>query len=148
MYTTNISELLLKVDTVEDVASVARFYREVIGLTPLMEPSERHAWFWSGEPGSSTMFCISTGRASLADVLPLDEHAPLPEPERWQRTHFAFQVPLEHAEAAAQRMRAQGVEMFGPVTLGWMHASAYYFWDPAGHLVEFWSPLGDAESKE
>lgn len=145
MYTTGISEIMLKVD---DVPALTRFYREVVGLTPELDPNERFAWFWTGEPGASTRFAISTGRASLADVLPLDEHAPLPDPERWQRTHFAFQVPLEHAEAAAQRMRDQGVEMFGPVTLGWMRASAYYFWDPAGHLVEFWSPLEDGPEQD
>jgi catechol 2,3-dioxygenase-like lactoylglutathione lyase family enzyme len=142
MYSTGISELMLKVD---DVAPIAAFYRDVVGLTPELEPTAKSAWFWTGEPGASTRFAISTGRASLADVLPLDEHAPLPEAERWTRTHFAFQVPLEHAEAAAQRMRDHGVPIFGPVTLGWMRAIGYYFWDPAGHLVEFWSPLDDDE---
>ena len=140
MHTTGLSELIIKV---EDVERVADFYRDVVGLTPDETAPNSNVWFWTGEPGRSARFAVNKGRASLADVLPFDEHAPLPEEERWKKAHFAFQVPDERLEAAVERLKMQGVAVFGPVELGWMNARACYFWDPEGHLVEFWSPLRD-----
>jgi catechol 2,3-dioxygenase-like lactoylglutathione lyase family enzyme len=32
------------------------------------------------------------------------------------------------------------VEVFEPVELEWMNARSYYFYDPDGNLLEFWSP--------
>jgi catechol 2,3-dioxygenase-like lactoylglutathione lyase family enzyme len=32
------------------------------------------------------------------------------------------------------------VEVYGPEQLDWMNAQAYYFYDPDGNLLEFWSP--------
>ena len=32
------------------------------------------------------------------------------------------------------------VEVFGPVELEWRNARSYYFYDPDGNLLEFWSP--------
>jgi catechol 2,3-dioxygenase-like lactoylglutathione lyase family enzyme len=34
----------------------------------------------------------------------------------------------------------QGVEVYGAVRLDWMSANSYYFYDPDGNLLEFWSP--------
>ena len=34
-----------------------------------------------------------------------------------------------------------GVEVYGPEQLDWRNARAYYFYDPDGNLLEFWSPL-------
>lgn len=31
-------------------------------------------------------------------------------------------------------------EVFGPVYFDWMEALSYYFYDPDGNLLEFWSP--------
>jgi catechol 2,3-dioxygenase-like lactoylglutathione lyase family enzyme len=33
-----------------------------------------------------------------------------------------------------------GVDVFGPVEFEWMNAESYYFYDPDGNLLEFWSP--------
>jgi catechol 2,3-dioxygenase-like lactoylglutathione lyase family enzyme len=30
--------------------------------------------------------------------------------------------------------------VYGPVELEWMNAESYYFYDPDGNLLEFWSP--------
>ena len=37
-------------------------------------------------------------------------------------------------------LRVYGVEVYGPKHFEWMQAQAYYFYDPDGNLVEFWSP--------
>jgi len=54
--------------------------------------------------------------------------------------HFAFEVPRDGLDEAVERVRGAGVEVFGPVELEWMNAQAYYFYDPDGNLLEFWSP--------
>ncbi len=133
-----ISELIIKVD---DVERVTDFYRDVVGLVPDDTAPDGASWFWTGEPGKSARFAVNKGRASLADVLPFDEHSPIPEKERWMKAHFAFEVPDEQLEAAIAHLKAQDVPVFGPIELSWMNARACYFWDPEGHLVEFWSPL-------
>jgi catechol-2,3-dioxygenase len=140
MHTTGLSELIIKVDNIE---RMSRFYREVVGLEPDESAPGETPWFWSGEPGRSARFAISKGRASLADVLPFDEHAPIPDVERWKKAHFAFRVPAGSLEVAIQRLEDHAIPVFGPITLDWMRARACYFWDTEGHLVEFWSPLED-----
>ena len=54
--------------------------------------------------------------------------------------HFAFEVPRDDLDEAVARVRGADVEVFGPVDLEWMNAKAYYFYDPDGNLLEFWSP--------
>jgi catechol-2,3-dioxygenase len=51
MYSSGISELVL---VVKDVLSSARFYEEVVGLTPEKEVDDEWAWFWAGTPGAWT----------------------------------------------------------------------------------------------
>ncbi|HZY40774.1 MAG TPA: VOC family protein, partial [Anaerolineae bacterium] len=46
--TTGLAEIVL---IVADVPAAARFYREVVGLTPETDASDTWAWFWAGEPG-------------------------------------------------------------------------------------------------
>ena len=137
MHTTGLSELIIKVD---DVERVAAFYREVVGLTPDESGPEEVPWFWTGEPGKSARFAVNNGRAGLADLLPFGEHSPISAEERAKKAHFAFQVPDDRLDAAVAHLKAQDVPVAGPFELGWMNARACYFWDPEGHLVEFWSP--------
>ncbi len=130
-----MSELIIKVDP-EHVEPMRAFYRDVVGLTP----ENDDGWFWTGEPGSSGRFMINRPqRSSIVPMLEMEESAPMPEPERWRVPHFAFEVPDSRLEEAAEHVRNQGVDVYGPADLAWMNARAYYFWDPAGHLVEFWS---------
>lgn len=138
MHTTGLSELIIKVD---DVEGIAEFYQQVVGLTPDETAPDGARWFWTGEPGKSARFAVNRGRASLADVLPFDEHSPIADEERWKKAHFAFQVPDDRLDDAVAQLKARDVPVFGPIELDWMNARACYFWDPEGHLVEFWSPL-------
>ena len=112
----------------------ARFYREVVGLEPDGEADESWAWFWAGEPGEPQRLAVARG------PLLFEEHSPLPEGERFGQVHFAVRVPRERLESAVARVRGHGVEVYGPKRFDWMAAEAWYFYDPDGNLLEFWSP--------
>ena len=127
MFSTELAEIVL---IVEDVESSARFYREVVGLTP----ENDWAWFWAGEPGRAQRVALHRG------PLLFEERSPLPEGERWGRIHYAFNVPRGKLEEAADHIREKGAEVYGPVYFDWMKALSYYFYDPDGNLLEFWSP--------
>jgi catechol 2,3-dioxygenase-like lactoylglutathione lyase family enzyme len=130
-YTVGIAEIVL---VVRDVPAAARFYRDVVGLAPDGEPSERWAWFFTGGEGRAKRLAMAKG------PLLFEEHSPRPEGERWGPVHFALHVPADRLEQAIEDVRAHGVEIHGPVHFDWMRASGYYFYDPDGNLVEFWSP--------
>jgi catechol 2,3-dioxygenase-like lactoylglutathione lyase family enzyme len=76
--------------------------------------------------------------------LMFEEHSPFPEGERFGCVHFAFDVAPDDLEAAVARVRDAGVDVYGAVELDWMNARSYYFYDPDGNLLEFWSPQADA----
>jgi catechol 2,3-dioxygenase-like lactoylglutathione lyase family enzyme len=119
---------------VEDVPASARFYEDVVGLKPETEASADWAWFWAGEEGTPQRVALHRG------PLLFEEHSPYPEGERFGRVHFAFDVARADLDAAVDRVRTAGVELYGPVELEWMKARSYYFYDPDGNLLEFWSP--------
>jgi len=131
MSSLGLAELVL---IVKDVPAAARFYEDVVGLTLENEPSEEWAWFWAGKQGARQRVALHRG------PLLFEEHSPYPEGERFGRVHFAFEVARDELDAAAGRVRKAGVEVHGPVELEWMNARSYYFYDPDGNLLEFWSP--------
>jgi catechol-2,3-dioxygenase len=131
MFATGISEMVL---IVKDVLASARFYREVVGLTPHTEANEAWAWFWAGPPDKAQRLALHKG------TLLFEEHSPLPEGKRWGQIHFALEVPRHSLEAAIAHVRESGTEVYGPTRFDWMDATSYYFYDPDANLVEFWSP--------
>jgi catechol 2,3-dioxygenase-like lactoylglutathione lyase family enzyme len=139
MFSTELAEIVL---IVEDVERSARFYRDVVGLVPENEPEDGWAWFWAGEPGQAQRVALHKG------TLLFEERSPLPEGERWGRVHYAFNVPREKLEEAADHVRQKGHTVYGPVYLAWMKALSYYFYDPNGNLLEFWSPDPGGDDNE
>lgn len=131
MFTEELAELVL---IVGDVGRSARFYEDVVGLTPDGEPDDEWAWFWAGEPSRAQRVALHKGS------LLFEEESPLPEGERWGRVHYAFRVPRTKLEKATNHVREKGQEVYGPVYFDWMEALSYYFYDPDGNLLEFWSP--------
>ena len=123
---------------VEHVPTAARFYEDVVGLQLEHETGGEWAWFWAGREGAKQRLALHRGK------LLFEEHSPYPPGERFGRVHFAFEVAPEDVEASVERVRAAGVEVYGPVELEWMNAQSYYFYDPDGNLLEFWSPQADA----
>jgi len=130
MFSSGISEMVLMV---EDVPAAARFYEEVVGLTPEKEADEEWAWFWAGTPGEAQRIALHKGS------LFFEERSPRAEGERWGRVHYAFEVPKDKLDRAVEDVRGEGVEVYGPVRLDWMGADSYYFYDPDGNLLEWWS---------
>jgi catechol 2,3-dioxygenase-like lactoylglutathione lyase family enzyme len=129
------AELVL---VVADVAKAADFYERVVGLEPEHRMGEEWAWFWAGRPGVPQRLALRKGS------LLFEEHSPLPEGHRFGTVHYAFDVAPEDLEAAVARVRSAGVEVYGPVDFDWMNAQSYYFYDPDGNLLEFWSPQAEA----
>ncbi|MGA9532884.1 MAG: VOC family protein [Anaerolineales bacterium] len=125
-----ISEIVLMV---EDVPAAASFYRDAVGLTPERPADESWAWFQLGDSGSSR---IGLHHGSLL----FEDQSPHPPGERWGPVHFALAVERRNLPQAIGRVRQHDVEVHGPVRLDWMAATSYYFYDPDGNLVEFWSP--------
>jgi catechol 2,3-dioxygenase-like lactoylglutathione lyase family enzyme len=126
-----LAELVL---IVEDVPASAHFYEYVVGLELEHEASDEWAWFWAGKEGTRQRVALHRG------PLLFDDHSPHPEGKRFGNVHFAFEIARAELGAAVNRVRAAGVEVHGPVELEWMSAESYYFYDPDGNLLEFWSP--------
>jgi catechol 2,3-dioxygenase-like lactoylglutathione lyase family enzyme len=126
-----LAELVL---IVEDVPRAADFYERVVGLEPEVPADDEWAWFWAGRPGDPQRVGLHKG------ALLFEGQSPHPEGERFGRVHFAFDVAPDELDRAVTRVRDAGVDVFGPVELEWMNARAYYFYDPDGNLLEFWSP--------
>jgi catechol 2,3-dioxygenase-like lactoylglutathione lyase family enzyme len=126
-----ISEIVLIVD---DVARSAEFYEDVVGLEPVSRTGDEWAWFDAGASNGRQRIAVHKG--SLLH----EEHSPHPEGHRFGTVHFAFEVPRERFEEAVTNVRSKGVAVYGPTELEWMDATSYYFYDPDGNLLEFWSP--------
>jgi catechol 2,3-dioxygenase-like lactoylglutathione lyase family enzyme len=126
-----LSELVL---IVEDVPKASRFYQEVVGLEPEHETGDEWAWFFAGSADRKQRIALHRGS------LLFEEHSPFPEGHRFGTVHFAFDVARTELDAAVERVRTAGIEVYGPVELDWMNALSYYFYDPDGNLLEFWSP--------
>ena len=129
-FSTGIAEIVL---IVADVPRSAEFYEEVVGLEPFSRTGDQWAWFLAGEHGTEQRIAVHKGS------LLFEEHSPHPEGHRFGNIHFALVVPPDRFEAAVQHVRSKGVEVYGPERFEWMNATAYYFYDPDGNLLEFWS---------
>jgi len=130
MFCTGFAEIVL---IVEDVKRSFEFYRDVVGLEVLKEADDEWAWLWIGKPEKGQRIGLHKGK------LLFEEHSPYPEGERWGRVHYALHVPRDRIEEALEHVRSHDVEVYGPKEFPWMNAIGYYFYDPDGNLLEFWS---------
>lgn len=136
MSSRGFAELVLIVD---DVPRAARFYEDVVGLELEHATADEWAWFWAGKRGEAQRIALHNG------PLLFEEHSPYPAGERFGRVHFAFDVARPDLDAALERVRSAGVEVYGPVDFPEpFNARSYYFYDPDGNLLEFFSPQADA----
>ncbi len=131
MFSTGFAEIVL---IVENVPIAAEFYRNVVGLTPETEADDEWAWFWVGIPGVPQRLALHRG------PLLFEEHSPHPAAGRWGRVHYAFRVERADLQKAVSHVRSAGIEVYGPTYFEWMQAVSYYFYDPDGNLLEWWSP--------
>ncbi len=131
MSSRGFSEIVL---IVEDVPKAADFYERVVGLELEHRTGDEWAWFFAGTGDRKQRLAVHRGS------LMFEEHSPHPKGGRFGNIHFAFDVARDELEAAVDRVRSAGVEVYGPAQLDWMNAESYYFYDPDGNLLEFWSP--------
>ncbi len=131
MFSQGVSEIVF---IVSDVIRAAAFYSDVVGLHPMTEATKDWAWFWSGEPATSTRVALHKG------PLLFEEHSPSSPGQRWGHVHYAFQVPRSKLMAAVDHVRSNGIEVYGPTRFDWMKAESFYFYDLDGNLLEWWSP--------
>jgi catechol 2,3-dioxygenase-like lactoylglutathione lyase family enzyme len=124
------SEIVL---IVKDISVSKKFYEDVVDLT--VESSDKDwVWFYVGDKNGNQRLAIHKGK------LLFEEKSPLPEGKRWGQIHFAFEVARSDLKKAVARVKDAGVEVYGPQEFNWMNARSYYFYDPDGNLIEYWSP--------
>jgi catechol 2,3-dioxygenase-like lactoylglutathione lyase family enzyme len=131
LFTTGLAELVL---IVEDVPRAAKFYREVVGLAPETPADDEWAWFFAGDGEQAQRIALHKGS------LLFEEHSPHAPGHRFGNVHLALEVPRERFDAAVEHVRSSGTAVHGPIRFDWMNATSYYFYDPDGNLLEFWSP--------
>ena len=124
------SEIVL---IVNDIPNSKKFYEDIVGLT-IESADEEWVWFYVGDRNGNQRLAIHKGK------LLFEEKSPLPEGKRWGQIHFAFEVGRKKLEQAIEKVKTSGVEIYGPVDFKWMKAKSYYFYDPDGNLIEYWSP--------
>jgi catechol-2,3-dioxygenase len=124
------SEIVL---IVKNIPKSKKFYEDIVDLT--VENSDKDwVWFYVGDKNENQRLAIHKGE------LLFEEKSPLPEGKRWGQIHFAFEVCRSDLNKAVARVQDAGVEVYGPVDFKWMNAKSYYFYDPDGNLIEYWSP--------
>ena len=131
MSSRGFSEIVL---IVADVPRASGFYQDVVGLELDHQTDDTWAWFFAGSDDRKQRLAVHRG------PLMHEQHSPHPEGKRFGQVHFAFEVARGDLDAAVERVRRAGVEVYGPEQLDWMNAESYYFYDPDGNLLEFWSP--------
>ena len=116
-----ISELVLEVSDLEAARS---FYGDVLGFeeTQYGEGREDRVWYLVGSTARLGLWTPQVGLAGGRGGV---------------HVHFAFQLGRERLDPLADRLRARGIEVEGPIQLG--ADRAIYVTDPDGNVVEFWT---------
>jgi catechol 2,3-dioxygenase-like lactoylglutathione lyase family enzyme len=125
---TGVSELALEVP---DLAEAERFYTEVLGLPVVERWTEKH-------PAKAQAVWLMAGDRTRIGLW--EPMIGLGGGQGGAHVHYVLHVPQEHYDAAIERVRSHGVEVFE-----WDHSGygkgrgmTAYFHDPAGHCVELW----------
>jgi catechol-2,3-dioxygenase len=116
-----ISELVLEVSDLEAARS---FYRDALGFEETLygEGREDRVWYLIGSTARLGLWTPQVGLAGGRGGV---------------HVHFAFQLGRERLDPLADRLRARGIEVDGPIQLG--ADRAIYVTDPDGNVVEFWT---------
>jgi catechol 2,3-dioxygenase-like lactoylglutathione lyase family enzyme len=118
---------------VDDLARAARFYADILGLTPLFA-DERLRAFAVGGRNVLLLFrrgaSLATTRMPGGTIPPHDSSGPL---------HVAFGIASAELAAWEARLRARHIAIEGRTD--WPRGGhSIYFRDPDGHLLELATP--------
>ncbi|WP_246998782.1 VOC family protein [Halosolutus gelatinilyticus] len=122
---------------VDDLETCYAFYRDVLDLEVLRDPSDfqgAHAMFRVGE---TVVTLVETGRADRWDERGLDH--PL------DKAHLAFETDRDAYESLMADLNDQFPKQ-GPYD--WGEFEGFYFLDPSGNLLEvvtYEAPAGDRD---
>lgn len=119
-----------------DPRAAGRFYSEILGLRPVLDPDELSAAFRLPDGGMLLIFDPS--RSS-------QEGRPVPSHGAQGAGHAAFRLAPGTFEDARASLMGKGIEIEREVD--WGRGRSLYFRDPAGNSVELvegdiWPPLG------
>ena len=114
-----IYEVAIKV---RDLDRAEKFYRGVLGLEIGLR-EERRRWIFMRAGGQNGMIVLQEDKGE------------------WPLQHFAFTSDEAAIDRAAAELKAQGVEISGPMVHDWIPAKSLYFCDPDGHDLELCAPL-------
>jgi catechol 2,3-dioxygenase-like lactoylglutathione lyase family enzyme len=132
MRSAGIHEIVL---VVKDVGRAARFYRDVVGLAPLREPTDEWASF------STVSFEHPQWLGLRRGDLLYEEHSPRPKGARFGPVHFALRALDPSPQGFLQRAEYHGLRVYGPQEWdGRMKGRSYYCYDPDDNLFEYWFP--------
>jgi catechol 2,3-dioxygenase-like lactoylglutathione lyase family enzyme len=128
-----VSGLLETALYVADMARAVRFFRDVLGLRPMLE-GDRLTAFDAGRSGVLLLFLAG---ASLEDMS--SPGGVVPGHDGSGPVHMAFAIPAGSAEAWRTHLAAQGVMLRSEVA--WPRGGqSLYFEDPDGHVLELATP--------
>ncbi|MGN6374247.1 MAG: VOC family protein [Sphingomonas sp.] len=118
---------------VEDMARSAAFFRDVLGLEPMLE-SERLTAFDAGRRGVLLVFARGQ---SIEDVA--SQRGTVPGHDGSGPVHMAFTIAADSYEHWRQHLQAAGVVMRGE--MHWPRGGrSLYFEDPDRHVLELATP--------
>jgi catechol-2,3-dioxygenase len=125
----HIAEVGLRV---KDLARMATFYQEVLGLETV-RAYPKHVFLKAGELNSPL------GRGGHPQLLVLfDREVPL-DINLTTMDHLAFEIPLEQYEPERTRLQGMNLELVERVWSGeyaWLRARSLFFDDPEGNTIE------------
>jgi catechol-2,3-dioxygenase len=132
---------------VGDLAGMAAFYRDRLGLEVSLEDPERGRTHFRLGRGQLILARAEGEEASpdwpgLPPPLLTGGDRRGPTPERHGPVHFALEVELDELLAAESRLRAEGLDVRGP--LRWPSGRlSIYLRDPEGNVAELISGRQD-----
>lgn len=123
---------------VRDVARAATFYREVLKLEPIGDPTAEWAWFWAGVPGQQRLG-LHKGPLTPGAYSPQMAGVRAPTGPSQGAVYVSFKVPADEVAEGIKCLREHKVTVHGPVRNEKHKALCHYFYDPDGNLLELWT---------